>query len=377
MKNNRTGSALTRILALLLLIGTVAASLVGCFECKHEECTEEVTLQPTCGMAGKLVKTCTECQNKTEIAIPATEQHNFGGWVYSSPTSVYRTCVGCGAVESSLVSGTEDSTPTDTYTYTTFSSFEKDCLVNRDELTYSGTYNKIVVSLGGGNYTNSCENKKVIIPARVTDVHFIGVATGTPFQNFTLEFEERVSDINLTFNDVRIESDETIITSPSRYVNFNIKMLGRACVFKIVKAGYDGDDGIDAFENNDPNVHGEDGGKGISAFKINGNVTVHSEASTLEIKGGNGGNGGDGGSITTSSAPHGGDGGDGGDAIEGEELATVYLAKGCLANIQGGSGGAGGKGGKSKAGYFGSNKTGKSGTGGANGVPGCNVINSN
>ena len=373
-KNIRASRMLTVSTAILLLIGTVILAFSGCGECKHENTVDEVTVKHTCGMEGKMVTKCTDCGYSTESSVPATELHNYGGWVQSSQSSMYRTCTACGAVESSHVSGADNAAPVDTYTYTTFSSFEKDCLVNGSDLTYNGTYNKIVVSLGGGNYTNNCQNKNVIVPARVTDIHFVGISTGSPFSNFTIECEERVNDINITFNDVRIESDSTIITSTSRYIDVNIKMLGRTCLFKIIRAGERGVDGNDGVENNDPDVYGGEGGKGISAFKINGTVTINTEASSLEIQGGDGGNGGNGGHIVTSKAPRGGRGGDGGDGVEGEELATVYVAKNCVVNIQGGSGGSGGAGGKSDVGYFGSGKKGPDGDDGAAGISGCTII---
>lgn len=372
-KHTRSNRMLILPVAILLLIVTAVLTFSGCAKCNHENMEDEVVLQPTCGMPGKKVSKCTNCEYSTESTIPATEQHNYGAWVQSSETSMYRTCAACGSVESSHVSGADNATASDTYTYTTFSSFESDCLNGNFGLTYNGSYNKIVVSLGGGNYTNTCENKKVIIPARVTDVHFIGIATGSPFSNFTLELEERIQDINITFNDVRIESNTTILTSTSRFIDVNIKMLGQKCSFMNIGKGNDGANGINGATNDNPKVYGESGDNGAPAFKINGTVTVYSQSSILEIQGGNGGNGGAGGHITTSKAPHGGKGGNGGDGISGEELATVYVAPNCVVNIQGGAGGEGGAPGKSEAGFWGSNKTGNRGENGSAGNSGCRI----
>lgn len=301
-------------------------------------------------------------------------QHEFGVWTQSSPTSMYRTCIVCGHVETSVLEGADTPTADSDHSYTNFASFVADCNIDGNKLTYNGQHNKITVSLAGGNTTDSCAGKKVIIPSRVTDIQFIGLASGSPFSDFTLEFEDRVNDINLTFNDVRIEAHSTIITSNSRSINFNIKMLGKTCSFINLGKGSKGADGYDGITNDDQGVYGKAGGAGSHTFVINGKVTIDSQATLLEIQGADGGDGGKGGHITTSSAPSGGDGGAGGNAILGEENATVNVAFGCTANIQGGAGGTGGAGGSSDIGYWGSNRTGATGKTGANGVAGCDII---
>ncbi len=361
-------------ISIFLLLSIVLFAFTGCFDCKHKKMEESIIQEATCGSNGVLLIKCKNCEYSTRESIPATENHVYGGWVQSSNTSMYRTCVNCGAVESSAISGSDSGAASDTYEYTTFSSFESDCLKKSNGLIYNGTHNKISISLGGGNYTNTCENKHLIIPAHITDIQFIGITSGSPFSNFTMELEERVNNINIIFNDVRIEANSTIITSLSRYININITMLGQKCSFENIGKGYDGADGIDGPTNDDPDVYGSAGDNGTPAFKLNGTVIIFSKVAQLDIKGGTGGNGGDGGHIVTSSAPHGGNGGDGGNAILGEELATVYVAPQCFANIQGGAGGSGGAPGKSEIGYFGKNRTGNRGADGATGISGCNII---
>ena len=360
----------------VLLLCLLPISLISCdFGEEHTHSfVSRVTQEATCGAPGIMAYDCSECDESYSEEIPATGNHTFDSWTQSSSTSMYRTCTSCGLVETAPLVGGDTSIDASAHSYTSFLSFSEDCIENGSTLTYNGQSNKIIVSLGGGNSTSSCDNKKIIIPARVSDVQLIGLASGSPFSNFQIEFEERVNDVNLTFNDVRIESNYTILTSLSRNINFNIKMLGNTCSFINVKTGADGADGSDGTTNDTDRVYGKDGESGRPAFEIKGKVTIYSQASLLEIQGGDGGNGGKGGHIITSKAPSGGDGGNGGNAIDGEELATVYVSADCNVNIQGGHGGKGGKGGSSDVGYFGGNRTGASGDDGTNGISGCEII---
>ncbi len=343
--------------------------------CGHEHSYEEsVEIDATCGAPGTMKKTCTDCNASINEEIPATGNHSFGNWVQSSSTSAYRTCTVCGAVESSSIENSGGAHDNSVHAYTTFSSFVDDCIVSSSDLTYNGQYNKLMVSLGAANTTDSCEGKIINIPSRVTDIQFVGLSNGSPFSNVRFNFDERVNDINLTFNDVRIESQSTIVISESRNINFNITMIGNNCSFIVLGKGADGADGEDGVTNDSDRVYGKDGKAGVSAFVINGNVTIDSQVSRLSIKGGDGGNGGDGGHIATSKAPSGGDGGNGADAVKGEKLFTLIISENCNADVSGGTGGKGGAGGKSEAGYWGSNRTGKAGQNGANGTSGCDIV---
>lgn len=356
----------------IIICSLIFLSLSSCGEHTHVFSTT-VEEEAGCGKDGTLARRCAECAYVEYDNIPATGNHSFGSWTQSSPTSMYRTCTVCSTVESAPFYSTEDEGVSDTHSYTTFLSFAEDCQISGSTMFYEGPYNKITVSLGSGNSVDSCENRRIVIPARVTDVQFIGLSSGSPFANLRFEFEERVNDINLTFNDVRIESTDTIITSLSRSINFNMKMLGNNCSFICTHRGSDGADGQDGATNDTDRVYGKAGADGKAAFIINGYVTINSQASMLQIQGGSGGDGGDGGHIITSSAPSGGNGGNGGNAIKGEELANVYVASGCNANIHGGRGGNGGNGGSSDAGYWGTNRKGAAGSNGADGISGCNI----
>lgn len=362
---------LIAVLCVFLLLPVMSC---GMFKQHSHSFTVSVDQEATCGTEGRTKHTCTECGHSQFESIPATNNHTYGSWTQSSSSSMYRTCTVCGAVETAPLAGNDETSDTSIHSYTTFSSFAKDCIADGSTLIYNGSFNKITVSLSGGNSTDSCEYRRIIVPARVTDIQFIGLATGSPFAELRIEFEQRVNDINVTFNDVRIESTSTILFSPSRNINFNIKMLGKTCSFINTGKGADGANGIDGATNDTDSVYGKAGQDGTCAFEINGRLTIHSQASRLEIKGGDGGNGGKGGHIITSSAPSGGNGGNGGNAILGEELATVYVSSGCNADIQGGAGGIGGAGGTSEVGYWGKNKKGKTGANGANGISGCNIV---
>lgn len=300
-------------------------------------------------------------------------EHVFGDWIQSSPTSMYRTCTECGEVETMAINNSSTSTDSTSHTYASFSNFVDDCLVNGSTLTYNGQHNKLSISLGAANTTDSGEGKTIIIPSRVTEVQFVGLTSGSPVSNLKIKFEERVSDINLIFNDVRIESQDTIVLSESSNINFNVKMLGSDCSFVVLGKGADGANGKDGITNDSAGVYGKNGSDGMSAFVIYGNVTIESQATHLAIKGGDGGNGGAGGHIATSKAPSGGNGGNGADAVRGENVAKLIVAENCTADISGGAGGIGGAGGKSDAGYWGSNRTGKTGDNGSNGTSGCDI----
>ncbi len=332
--------------------------------------------------------------------------HTFGPWTLSGNGSMYRTCTGCGSTEyqqiitpndsgipsipdnpdnPSIPSNTENpsnpnttNTPVDTstYSYNMFSYFKRDCSEEGSTLRYNGKYNKISVFLGSEADSDPCTGKTIIIPARVTDVKFIGLSTGSPLSNVRIEFEERVNTVNLSFCDVRIETDGTILTSESRNIQFNIEMTGGTCSFTNTsygKTGYAGKDATDRSEGDDV-INGSQGGKGSSAFHINGRVTINSSASLLIIQGGNGGAGGRGGHIVTGAAPNGGKGGAGGAAILAEDIVNVYVAPKCNAHISGGKGGAGGAGGTSRTGHWGSNRNGAAGEPGPDGDSGCNII---
>lgn len=350
----------------------------------------------TCGEAGTLKKICTSCGIVEIEEIPATGSHSFGGWQLASSASMCRICALCGFCESAPIPNENNSngnsgnvnsqtgnnsngnseTPnpdsgnSGSHHYSSFQDFAADCQGNGNTVTYSNHYSDISLSLTGG----SCNNKTIVIPKNVTSVEFVGLTSGSPFSNVNIKIEERVTDINVVFTDVRIESNNTILTSESRSINFNITMRGEACSFINTGTGAKGNDGIDGATNDTDLVYGKAGANGTPAFRVNGNVTINVDAKTLTIKGGNGGDGGAGGHIVTSSAPSGGAGGKGGDAIDGDQTATVIVGASSTVSIKGGNGGVGGEGGISEVGYFGKNRKGSNGANGANGISGCEII---
>ena len=79
---------------------------IGAAACEHEWNDGEVTVQPTCTEAGKIVYTCTKCGETREETIDALG-HDWGEWVVTTPATCTekgeetRTCQreGCGATE--------------------------------------------------------------------------------------------------------------------------------------------------------------------------------------------------------------------------------------------------------------------------------------
>lgn len=382
---------------IFLIIACVLLTVV-LFSCNgnHEHSFEEtVEKAATCDDNGVLKKVCAECGHVETAEIPATNDHSFGEWQSLSAASIYRVCTVCGFSESASIpvggessggdsssipvdgessggdsSSAENSTSSGSRNYASFQEFVADSHENGDTVTYAGNYNNISLSLTGG----SCNNKTIVIPSTVASVEFVGLASGTPFSNVSIRFEERVTDIKAIFTDVRIESSNTMLTSASRNINVDITMRGLECSFINTGVGARGEDGIDGVTNDTDAVYGKDGGNGTPAFNIKGSVTIHVDSDALIIKGGKGGDGGAGGDIATSSAPSGGDGGNGGAAIEGEGTATVIVDSQTLITIKGGDGGAGGEGGTSKVGYFGKNRKGSNGASGASGISGCEIV---
>lgn len=366
---------------LIVVCVLLTVFLFSCEEHVHSF-EETVEKEPTCGNVGTLKKVCTECGITESEEIPATNLHSFGGWQSSSSASIYRVCSLCGFSESSSLQSPDNNygeTPivpnpdggnSSSHIYSSFQDFVADCQENGNTVTYSNHYNHITLSLTGG----SCNDKKIIIPKNVTRVEFVGLASGSPFSNVSVEFEERVTDIDVVFTDVRIESNGTILVSESRDIDFNITMRGESCSFINTSVGAKGSDGIGGATNDIDEVYGKDGSNGTPALYINGNLTINTEAKLLTIKGGKGGAGGAGGHIVTSSAPSGGDGGHGGDAISGNQTATVIVGESSMVTIKGGEGGVGGEGGSSEVGYFGKNRKGSNGANGANGSSGCEII---
>lgn len=368
---NKTFKNFSRALICILL----STAFIAFTSCSHKhQYVEKIQVEAACGKAGVMLYTCKKCGETTTEAIPATGNHNYGQWVAQSADSMRRSCIVCGAVQIESFSSGSTLNGNTSYSYSTFSSFVADCNTTGKNLEYKGQSTNIKISLGSGDSIDSCENKNVVIPSNVTDVEFIGMATGSPYSNFTIELSPRVIPINVTFTDVRIESQNTIFTSNSTDIQLSIKMKGSKCSFINVSKASRGADGEDGFENDSCDSAGKNGSNGTPAFNLNGNVTIVVSATYLQIVGGEGGDGGNGGHLQTSSARPGGNGGNGGNAIAGASDVKVYVKEDCVVNILGGAGGIGGRGGDSTLGYFGKNKKGANGSNGLNGSAGCQII---
>lgn len=364
------------ILAILFVLVFVTACSG---ECKHEFSDWRTIEKATCASEGTERGTCERCGMSESRTIPA-KGHLFGEWISNGDYS-YRACSSCGyrefqygndANQGQTSSGTPIA-PTQS-AYPNFDTFLFDCTkLKNNEISYSGAKNTFEVNLSDGTY--HCDGYVIHIPSRVTDVTFSGSATGTPFQNVKIIIDDRGSNINITFKNIMIESNTTILESQTRNIDVNLIFEGSVCNLSVVGRAADGKTGAKKPSMIDGAGRGGNGENGVPAIFINGQCYVDCYAASVIVRGGNGGNGGTGGSGDYDAAiwADGGDGGNGGNganAIGGDHLAKVIINPGSDASFLGGVGGNGGAGGASK-GWGDRGDTGKRGT---DGTSGCDIF---
>lgn len=340
----------TKLLLLAIIGCIICSSLTACNIHKHTVIVDKGK-NATCTEAGLTEgEHCSECGKVlTEQKVIPASGHSFGNWTMEENRR-FRTCAVCYYREVQPISDSSgDDSSQNTYgSYGNFDIFLADCSRNGTTVTYNGLADNIEVSLIAGSAAS--DNYKIVIPSRVKSVTFIGETQGNPYYNLQIEIATRGSDIDVTFDNVRIESSRTIFISQTRNINVNLEMQGTRCSFVMLKAsdGRKGDTGVFTDQWGDD---GTDGENGVAAMQINGICTITTSANYLEIKGGDGGRGGDGGDYYSGfgAMPQnkvkgvGGRGGNGGNAISGEALATVVVISGEVL-IAGGLGGAGGSG---------------------------------
>lgn len=358
------------------IVLTLTFPLVSC-QHVHEYGEWETVRRATCSKQGieRRFCDCGDYEERTTSLSP----HNYSNWVINGVTSQSRTCQECGYSEiqyfkdmentgGNTDSGNQDTLPNINYGhYDNFDAFWNVCNNSR----YDGTSKKIEVVLNPG--TMSCDHKTIYIPSYVTDVIFIGNTQGNPYNNLKIVIDSRSTSINVTFRNVRIETNGTILTSNSRNIRLNLSMEGENCSFINTSIASNGSSGKDVNATTAGNAEGREGGRGengSSAMLLNGECTIESSSSLLIIRGGRGGHGGRGGNAKLGPGARGGDGGNGGNAISGEYMPHVYIASGCTADITGGSGGSGGQGG---SGYDWGNAPGDNGNSGNSGIAGCHI----
>lgn len=353
----------------------VAIFVTACSsECKHEYSNWRVITKATCSQDGLKKGTCDHCGKTESQSIPAAG-HAFGEWMNNGDYS-YRACGSCGYREFQYGNNSgQGQTPSGTpiapvlSSYPNFDTFLFDCTKLKDnEIAYSGSKNTFEVNLSDGTY--QCDGYIIHIPSRVTDVTFSGASAGTPFQNVKIIIDDRGSNINITFKNIMIESNTTILESQTRNINVNLIFEGSVCSLSVGKAG-DGKTGAKKPSITEGAGRGGNGENGAPAIFINGQCYADCFASSVTIKGGDGGNGGTGGSgnidsVLWADGGNGGNGGNGANAFAGDHLAKVSIYEGSDASFLGGTGGNGGKGGSSK-GWGEKGDTGKRGTDGSSG----------
>lgn len=375
----------------LCMLGTATGCSRSETETEHHHVfgAYKVTKEATCSSTGTEVRTCQSCGYTEQRSIPSNGIHQFGAWTMQGDSTQIRSCQRCGYTESSIIGGISDSSQPDnpgtpsqpgnpaSGKYMSFHYFLDDCRVSDYRAEYTGDSNAIEVSLEGN--IGACNGYTVVIPSRVTDVTFVGNTQGDEALNFHIVVDKRNTDVNLTFHNVRVRSEQgTIVTSETSNIRVNITMTGETCSF-IGGNGRRGDNGEDGFGNGGDawqKVRGKDGENGKAAFLINGICTIQSKVKRLVITGGNGGDGGNAGNFDMGNPADGGRGGNGANAIQGETHAEVRVASGCIAEINPGLGGNGGNGGKTGLNGFGPYQ-GSSGSRGDDGESGCNISYSN
>ena len=142
--------------------------------------------------------------------------------------------------------------------YGNFDTFWNECTNSR----YDGMNKKIEVSLHAG--TISCDNKTIYIPSYVTDIIFVGNIQGNPYYNLKINIDNRSTDLNITFRNVRIETDGTILTSTTKNIRLNITMEGEKCSFINTSTASNGSNGKDVGATTAGNAEGREGSRGDS-----------------------------------------------------------------------------------------------------------------
>lgn len=377
------------------LIFICISFVVGCSskECQHTYGEWKTVREATCTVNGIREKICSKCGHAEQEDISSTG-HRFGDWMPDGDNQIKRVCAICGDVERSYTgdnssnsgnsnsndninnnnnNGSVDNFSNGRTEYRDFDKFKSDCLQSGNMLTYNGVSNNITVALNSS--VGSCDDYTIVIPSRVGEVIFLGSNQGNASQDLRFMFENRSSDISIYFDNVRVETNGTIISSETKNINFNMKVSGNCSFVNTSRAakGKNGDDGHDRTTGSD----GSRGENGTPCFIINGNCTIDAtEASEFIIQGGNGGDGGNGGNIFTGAAFNGGDSGDGGMAVSGDRGTIVYVTVQNQSNVRinGGQGGNPGAGGTSTCGHWGKNKVGSEGNKGKDGGTGCEII---
>ena len=365
-------------LSITLILCTLALLLSSCGKQAHvhEYSDWQTILEATCTANGAQKRKCKTCSN-TETSPIQPKGHQFGEWVQTTEYD-YHACSVCGFREFQYIqhtgnagSNAQPSTPIIMGDYPNFDMFLQDCKETKSGIFYNGTHTSFRANLSDGMY--SCDNYVIRIPFHINNVEFIGSLTGDPFQNVKIIIEDRTTPINITFKDILIESNDIILESRSRNIDVNINTMGEKCSF-IVTSAASGSSGKNKDSVTEEAGHGENGANGKSAMFINGHCIFTCSAQNTVIKGGDGGNGGNGGTIIGGlmfgAGGNGGNGGNGANAIQGENLADVYVIGNKVVTITGGLGGNGGKGGVGK-GFDSIAPNGATGANGTNGVSGC------
>lgn len=329
------------VLLAVLLGMLLAVACAGC-DCNHEWGDWITVKEKTCLEDGSAKRVCKKCGEAETMQLNATGYHIFGEW---EETGKYkqRACTVCGYKEQ-MENIKEEDVELVTGVYESFDRFLADCSSGSGEAVYSGPANSISVDLAYG--TEQCDGYTIVIPKNVLVVKFIGRTQGTPFQNLRFVIAERASNLDITFEDVDIETNGTILRSESRKISVDITMEGTLCSFVNTSKGAQGADGAEN-SSGSPNAvieNGQNGEDGTPAFFVNGTCSVYCKSKQLVIKGGAGGNGGSG---TWSGWPgkssgNGGNGGNGGAAFQGDNTADLYVLAGSRTEISGGAGGNGG-----------------------------------
>ena len=369
-----------KMLLAVLLCGLLALACGACGEneCAHVYGEWKTVVQVSCLVDGTLERFCTKCGQVETTTVPATG-HRFGNWVDGNGVRT-RQCSICGYTETMQQGGgtqggnqgqggTQGGGTVDAVTavYGSLDLYLADCSVSSNDYYYHGESTRFSVNIGQG--TAKPDGRTFYIPENVNYVKFIGRTQGDPFYNTKFVVQTRASDLTVEFQDVNIESNESLFRSETRNINLSLTMSGTLCRFIVTQKGYRGYDGEGSGGWFDKLPSGGDGGSGNDAFFVNGTCTLYCKANQVIIQAGEGGDGGTGGpawGMNGNASGNGGNGGRGGDAFTGERLVKVEVSQGCTVSITGGAGGAAGSAGTSDKGNRGSD-----GSVGSSGASGC------